>query len=141
MKLAVTLADLGVVVTAGLLVDGALVGVQVVTILHLPTLEPSPLLNLATPGGLVSGAVQQEELPQDIWLAVATKIGTTITTTATAASDGEDQDGAVTQDPHQGPTSLTIIITRALALVQPAIGRLSSTNSSEYLITKLSLIA
>jgi hypothetical protein len=113
----------------------------VVTILPLHIPERSPLLNLATPGGLVSGAVQLEELPQDIWLAIATKIGTTITTTAMVVSDEEDQewveDGVVAQDPHR--TSLTV--TRALGLARPAEGRLSSANSTGYLITKLSLIA
>jgi hypothetical protein len=125
-ELAPTPADLGAVVTAGLLADGVLVGVPMVTILLLHTPEPSLLLNQATPGDLVSGAVQLEELQQDIWLANATKIGTTITTMAMAVSDEEDQewaeDGVVAQGPHQ--TSLTV--TRALDLVQPAEGRLLS---------------
>ncbi|UZP43931.1 hypothetical protein NXS19_011743 [Fusarium pseudograminearum] len=140
-KLALTPTDLDVVATAGLLADGVLVGVPEATILPLHTPEPSPHLSLATPGGLVSGAVQQEEPPRDIWLATATKIGTIITTMAMAVSDEEGQewveDGVVAQDPH--PTSLTV--TRALGLVQPAEDRLPPANNTEYLITKLSLIA
>ena len=119
-RLVVTLIELVLAAMAGLLVDGVLVGAPTATTLPLHTPELSPRIRLTILGGLVSGAVQQEELRQDIWLVVATKIGTTITTTGTVASDEEDQDGVADQDPLRGPTTLTV--TRALVLFQPAAG-------------------
>lgn len=137
-RLVATLIELALAAMGGLLVDGVLVGAPTATTLPLHIPELSPPIKQTILGGLVSGAVRQEGLRQDIWLVVATKIGTTITTTGTVASDEEGRDGVADQDPLRGPTTLTV--TRALVLVQPAAGK-SSVCIMEYLVTKLSLLA